>query len=156
MLFEEKVCAVLLAVMVLLIFSQAVVRNCPPLSRMAIAAWLAHATEVLPSGLTWLTFLACGAVTRRKDLLRVDLISNRLSPKNRRRLEGVIWILWGLFFVVLLVLGSAATYRLRGQMTSLAWLPAWAVALSVPLGAALVIWRTLQNLFEMKTREGGN
>ncbi|NOY82475.1 MAG: TRAP transporter small permease subunit [Kiritimatiellaeota bacterium] len=143
---EEVVCAVLLAGMVLLMFSQAMVRNIGPLGRTAFATWLAHATEVLPSGLTWLTFLGCGAVTRRRALLRVELVRSVLSERSRDRLEILVWRLWAAFFAVLLVLGVAAVWIQRRQTTSLAWLPAWAVALSVPLGSALVLWRTTQNL----------
>jgi TRAP-type C4-dicarboxylate transport system permease small subunit len=154
LLVEESICAGLLGGMVMLMFTQAAIRNCTVLSRTALGCWLAHATEVLPSGLTWLTFLACAAVTRRGDLLRVDLIRGRLRPKARRCLDAFVWILWGLFFGVLLVLGTLATVAQRKQMTSISWLPAWAVALSIPLGACLVIWRTVQNLVELWRHTG--
>lgn len=147
---EEIACAVLLGGMVLLMFSQAVVRNIGPLGRTAFATWLAHAVEVLPSGLTWLTFLGCGAVTRRKALLRVRLVENFLSKGNRRRLDILIWMLWGTFFAVLFGLGAAAAWIQRRQTTSVAWLPAWVVALSVPVGSALVLWRTFQGLQELR------
>ena len=150
---EEAVCCFLLALMVVLMFAQAAVRNCGPLTRTDVGAWLAHASEVLPSGLTWLTFLGCSAVTRRKGLLAVDLIRSRLSVDATRRLETAIWILWGLFFLLLAVLGAVATYAQRRQMTSLEWLPAWVVALSIPCGAALVVWRTTQNLVETCERK---
>lgn len=146
LLVEEKLCAVLLAAMVALMFLQALVRNVGPLARTPFATWLAHASEVLPSGLTWLTFLGCGAVTRRRSLLSISLLRNRLGARARRRLELVVWSLWGGFFTVLFVLGLLATYAQRSQMTSIAWLPAWAVALSIPCGSALVVWRTAQNL----------
>ena len=149
MLIEEKVCAGLLALMVLLMFCQAAMRNCAPLGRTVLSAWLAHATEVLPSGLTWLTFLACSAVTRRNELLRINILRQRLPPRARLAVELSLWALWALFFAVLFVLGSVATYGQRRQMTSLTWLPAWAVALSIPVGAALVIWRTLQNMLDL-------
>ena len=148
MLPEELVCAMLLAGMVLLMFLQAAARNAGFLARTGVGTWLAHATEVLPSGLTWLTFLGCSAVTRRRSLLRVSLARSLLKTKGRRRLDAGVWCLWGLFFLVLFVLGVKATYAQRRQMTSIHWLPAWAVALSVPLGAALVLWRTAQNLVD--------
>lgn len=147
LLTEEWLCAILLALMVLLMFAQALARNVPPVARLPVGAWLAHATEVLPSGLTWLTFLGCGAVTRRGDLLSIGLVPSRLKPSGRRRLELVTWALWGAFFTVLFVLGVAATIAQRKQMTSLEWLPQWAVASSIPLGSALVVWRTCQNMW---------
>ncbi len=155
---EEWACALLLALMVVLMFAQALVRNCGPMTRTALGAWLAHASEVLPSGLTWLTFLACSAVTRRNGLLAVDLLRNRLSRAANRRLEAVVWVLWGAFFLLLAVLGGVATYAQRKQMTSLGWLPAWAVAMSIPCGAALVVWRTAQNLRDRgrDARAGGS
>jgi len=154
LLIEEKICAALLVLMVVLVFLQAVVRNCGPLARTALGGWIAHAVEVLPSGLTWVTFLACGAVTRRDDLLRVDVIRQRLRPALRRRLAFVLWGLWAALFGILLVLGGMATYAQRKQMTSIEWLPAWAVSLSIPLGAGLVIWRTVQNLVDLKRGRG--
>ncbi len=150
LLFEEKIAAVLLLAMVGLMFGQAVVRNIPPLGRTVFATWLAHASEVLPSGLTWLTFIGCAAATRRKALLRIELVPNHLSAALRRRWELGIWTLWGLFFAVLAGLGGLAVWGQRGQTTSVAWLPAWAVSLSVPAGAALVVWRTVQNLRELR------
>lgn len=146
LLVEEKLCAVLLAAMVALMFLQAVVRNVGPVARTPFATWLAHASEVLPSGLTWLTFLGCGAVTRRRSLLSISLLRDRLGARPRKRLELAVWSLWGGFFAVLFVLGLLATYAQRSQMTSIAWLPAWAVSLSIPCGSALVVWRTVQNL----------
>jgi len=153
LLFEEWSCAVLLALMVLLMFTQAMSRNLPSLARTELGAWLAHASEVLPSGLTWLTFLACGAVTRRRELLRVDVVAQRLTVSARNRLEAVTWWLWGSFFAVVFVLGIWSTYSQRHQTTSLAWLPQWAVALSIPVGSALVLWRTVQNLRDMRRAE---
>lgn len=147
LLTEEWLCAILLALMVLLMFAQALARNVPPVARTPVGAWLAHATEVLPSGLTWLTFLGCGAVTRRADLLRIGLLPDRLGPCGRRRLEIATWAVWGTFFAILFVLGVAATIAQREQMTSLEWLPQWAVASSIPLGSALVVWRTCQNIW---------
>jgi len=158
---EEIACAVLLGGMVLLMFSQAVVRNIGPLGRTAFATWLAHAIEVLPSGLTWLTFLGCGAVTRRRALLRIRLVENMLSSTDRRRLEFLIWTLWGSFFAVLLGFGAVAAWSQRRQTTSIAWLPGWVVALSVPVGSALVVWRAAQGLCELRNAKrmpttGGN
>jgi len=153
LLAEEWLCAILLALMVLLMFAQALARNVPPVARMPVGAWLSHATEVLPAGLTWLTFLGCGAVTRRAELLRIGLFPNRLGPCGRRRLEIVTWAAWGTFFAVLFVLGVAATIAQRKQMTSLEWLPQWAVASSIPLGSALVVWRTCQNIWATCTGE---
>lgn len=154
LLAEELACAFLLALMVLLMFAQAVSRNCQPLARTAFGAWLAHASEILPSGLTWLTFLACGAVTRRRELLRVDVFLRRFPQAMRRQLETTAWYLWGVFFAVVLVFGCWATYSQRHQTTSIGWLPQWAVALSVPLGSLLVLWRTAQNLRETKGARG--
>ncbi len=152
---EEIACAILLAGMVLLMFSQAMVRNIGPLGRTAFATWLAHATEVLPSGLTWLTFLGCGAVTRRRALLRVELVPSALPPRRRVQLEVLVWGLWAAFFAALLVLGVAAVWVQRRQTTSIAWLPAWAVASSVPLGSALVLWRATRNIRDMWTGKPG-
>ena len=153
LLAEEWLCAALLASMVLLMFTQAMARNVPPIARTALGAWLAHATEVLPSGLTWLTFLGAGAVTRRADLLRIGLVPSRLGACARRRLEIVTWVAWGGFFAALCALGVAATVAQRRQMTSLEWLPQWAVASSIPLGAALVLWRTCQNIRDLRARK---
>ena len=151
LLMEEKLCAALLAGMVALMFLQALVRNVGPVARTPFATWLAHASEVLPSGLTWLTFLGCGAVTRHRSLLSISLLRDRLGSRARLRLERATWALWGGFFAVLFVLGLFAAYAQRSQMTSIAWLPAWAVSLSIPCGSGLVVWRTLQNL-----RAGGS
>ena len=155
LLIEEKLGAALLAVMVALMFAQAATRNCGALAGTAFGNWLAHATEVLPSGLTWLTFLACGAVTRRNDLLRVELLRAWLAPAWQRRMGLVLWWAWLLFFAVLGGTGLWAAGAQRHQTTKLAWLPAWAVALSVPAGSALVIWRTLQVLRESRRLAAG-
>lgn len=146
LLIEEILAAILLGGMVLLMFAQALVRNLPVLARAEFGTWVAHAVEILPCGLTWLTFLACAAVTRRRELLRVELLRGRLPVRWRMKLDNVVWALWGAFFFVLFVLGLRATLAQRHQMTSLEWLPGWVVALSVPLGAALVVWRTVQNI----------
>ena len=147
---EEKVAGVLLAAMVVLMFVQALIRNVPPLGRTVFATWTAHAVEVLPSGLTWLTFIGCAAATRRRALLRIELLPNHLHGETRWRWEILIWALWGAFFAVLFVLGAIATWGQRHQTTSVDWLPAWVVSLSVPVGAALVVWRTAQNLREQR------
>lgn len=147
-LTEEILAAILLGGMVLLMFAQALVRNLPVLARAEFGTWVAHAVEILPCGLTWLTFLGCAAVTRRQQLLRVDLLRGRLPVRWRTKLDSAVWCLWGAFFLVLFVLGLRVTLAQRHQMTSLEWLPGWAVALSVPLGAVLVVWRTVQNIWD--------
>lgn len=154
LLLEEYVCAALLALMVALMFTQSMLRNAPVLARTEFAAWMAHATEVLPSGLTWLTFLGCGAVTRRRELLRVNILGPLLKPPARRRVECLIWALWGTCFAALFALGCWATFEQRRQMTSLEWLPQWAVSLSVPVGSAFVLWRTVQNLRDLTRTPG--
>ncbi len=155
MLVEERLCAVLLGSMVLLLFLQAAIRNCGALGRTPLGAWFAHATEVLPAGLTWLTFLGCGAVTRRRELLKISVITARCSCVWQERLEVAVWALWLSFFAVLGALGLWATYSQRHQMTSLAWLPQWAVALSIPLGSALVVWRSAQVIAEIRADSAG-
>jgi len=149
---EEYACAVLLAGMVGLMFAHALVRNVGPLGRTQFATWLAHGIEVLPSGLTWLTFLGVSAVTRRGGLLRIDVLLRRLPDKVRGRLERGVLLGWGVFFAALFCLGVWATWQQRGQMTSIRWLPAWAVSLSIPVGAVLVVVRTVQRGREMRGR----
>jgi TRAP-type C4-dicarboxylate transport system permease small subunit len=67
----------------------------------------------------------------------------------------VLWSLWGLFFAAILMLGVLATYAQRHQTTSVDWLPAWAVALSLPIGSGLVLWRTVQNVVDLWRGEPG-
>ncbi len=94
--------------------------------------------------------LACAYVLQRNEHIRIDLISARLSPHWRARLDTIGHALFTLpFCVVMIVTGVPFFWRAlkdHETSTSVGGLLIWPAKLLVPLAFALLLAQILANL----------
>jgi len=78
----------------------------------------------------------------------VDVLANRVSAKNRRRLTIVALLAGALFTAIVLWIGSRFVYGVaqNGTVSADLEVKMWIVYMAVPLGSALMCFRFLQTL----------
>ena len=136
---EESASAVLLVVMVSISFMNVVTRNIANLS-------LAFTEELTVYLFVWMTLLGT-ALAFKTGSNMVVVFFNQLFPKPARR---VIYIFSNLltvvFFAVLCYLGilEVRDEIMLGAMTESIYMPLWYFTVSIPVGSALIIFRTVR------------
>jgi len=140
MVVEERIVAVLMCVMVLMVVGQV-------LSRYVLHVSLSHTEELVRYCFVWATFLGASAAVHRGKHLSIAGAFTFLP----RRIVRYIRLLAGaggvLFFAVLLVYGvRIVALQIRtGQTTAAMGLPMWIFGLAVPVCALFVIYRIVQS-----------
>ncbi|MFA7438853.1 TRAP transporter small permease [Castellaniella sp.] len=92
---------------------------------------------------------ALPAVQHRHAFIRVEIVTDRLTPRARGRLQGLLAWLEALVFAILAVqfLLSARTTARAGEVTDILRLPQWpvyaAVAVAFALVSAMAVQQTL-------------
>jgi TRAP-type C4-dicarboxylate transport system permease small subunit len=147
--FYEKVCAVemgaaivCLSVSVFAIFMSALMRvfNMPLRWGLDIALLL----------FTWSTFLGADIAFRKKCLVSVDMLINRLPQTARRVLEAVVYALMVAAIVFLIIYGTRLTYLSRMRpFQAIPGLSYSLVAASVPVSMFLMLISALIQIYEV-------
>ncbi len=138
MLIEERIIAVLLCIMVLMVFAQI-------LSRYIFHSSLSHTEELVRYFFVWVTFLGIAAAVARKKHLSVAIASSFLPEKVMtwtRRASGVCAVLFAaviLFTGVRVVLLQVRTH----QTTAALGMPMWIMGLAIPVCALVLIARLI-------------
>lgn len=138
----EAVLAVLMAVMVVAIFLQVVMRyvfNQP----------LAWSEELARFAMIWVTFAGAFVAFKRKRHISVDSLVSLLKPGARRVLRFVVDLMVLLFAVVMLWYGYEAMTVTFGQEAPGLGIPMWTVYVSVPLGGLLVLIYALVRVLQL-------
>lgn len=105
--------------------------------------------ELVRFGLVWLSMLASAYVVGKKSHLAVTLLSDKLSGKNKRRLEIIVQILFLLFASIIMVYGGwKAVSVTMGQISPSLSLSMGYVYLSVPVSGVIMFIYSLLNLLE--------
>ncbi len=139
MILEEIILAILIMTMVILAAAQA-------FSRRFFHISLSHTEEIVRYLFVWATFLgAAGAAYRGRHLSAAGRRRETNAPFYRkvRFITGLCAIL---FMAALFIYGIkiAALQAITAQKTAALGLPMWWIGLSVPVGAALIMYRILQ------------
>lgn len=99
--------------------------------------------------LIWVGLLGAAYATGQKQHLAIDLISNKLSIQNQKRLQTFINILIFVFAVVVLLIGGAnlvyITFHLN-QISSALQIPVGYVYLAIPVSGLFIIYYAINDI----------
>jgi len=129
---EQALIALLLAGMILLVFTQIVCRH--------LGRSFSFTEEINQQMFVWVTVLGMALAAGRRQLLGLTLLS-RNSEKRKRRFARVAFaslLLYGVSMVALSVKMVWTQYSTGKTTPAMGW-PIWLVGLAVPAGFLLVI-----------------
>ncbi len=133
---EEKIIAVLMCVMVVMVAAQV-------LGRYVFHSSLSFTEEIVRYLFVWATFIGAAAAVRGGRHLSISS-GIRLLPASVRRWNGVLcWTGAVVFATVLVVYGiRVVSLQIRtGQTTAALGFPMWVVGLAIPVSAILLVVR---------------
>ncbi len=146
MLIEEKIIAVLMCLMVLMVAVQV-------LSRYVVHTSISYTEEIVRYFFVWATFLGASAATYKKKHLSVAA-AFKIVPARMVKLIKYSTGIAALIFSSLLTLYGLKIVHLQiktGQTTAALGFPMWIIGLAVPVCSILMIVR----LVMLALRKGG-
>ncbi len=148
--FEENVLILLLFVSLVIVFLQVVMRY-------VFQNSLSWSEELARYLFIWLTWLSTGYAVRQKRHLRIEMVGDLLSERGKIMLDIVAMTLWCAFTIFLVVKGggiAAAIWR-RGQVTAALEMPVALTYAAVPVGAAIMAIRLVEEILGQCRRLAG-
>jgi C4-dicarboxylate transporter DctQ subunit len=138
-LFEEYLCAFLIALMATLAFANVIVRYLTDQS-------LAFTEELIINLFVLATLLGTSMAFKRGAHLGMTFIDTVLSPKALRWVAGLVAVCGIALFVVLFYYGvDMVIQEYESEMVTYSMaLPMWWFGLSVPVGSFIVVIRVVQ------------
>lgn len=140
----------LVSVMVLSVCIQVINRNSLQFSLF----WL---DEIARFSLVWATFIGASIALKDKELIALDLISNRLSSKAKKVFDLIIEIIVFLFILVLFYYSIKLMFdpSVLDQRSSALRMPQSFVYLSIPVSMLFMAVYTFSNITQT-LEKGGN
>lgn len=137
---EELLAGGMLVLISVLVFLSAVART--------IGMPVNWAQDVSLLAFGWLTFIGSDIVAKSGNLIRIDMLANKLPKSVQKVLTVIFDVMMALFLLILIVYGfilvSQSWYRTFNTLKmSYAW-----CTLSVPLGALLMIFTIIEKLIK--------
>jgi len=137
--FEEVLCAILFAIMGIIMFVNVI-------SRYLLKYSLAFTEELVVSFFVWLTLLGAAIAFREGSHLSFNFITNRLPIKIQKVLVWLSAFLGSFLFLVLIYF---ALYQISEEITlkitsSGIGVPQWWYSIGMPIWSVLVIIRIFQ------------
>jgi TRAP-type C4-dicarboxylate transport system permease small subunit len=138
-LFEEYLCAFLIALMATLAFANVIVRYLSDQS-------LAFTEELIINLFVLATLLGTSMAFKRGAHLGMTFIDTLLPPKALRWIAGLVAVCGVVLFAVLFYFGvDMVIQEYESEMVTYSMaLPMWWFGLSVPVGSAIVLIRVIQ------------
>jgi C4-dicarboxylate transporter DctQ subunit len=121
---------------------------------LAPLSWTEELTIYL---IVWVVFVGGSVAVRTHSHITVDLLPMVLSAVGRRYLRILVFFVASVFFVWFIYYSAAHTLRVRalGQVTPAMQAPMWLAYLAMPVGASLMLLRTVQMLVHsIRSRAG--
>lgn len=148
--FEENFLLLLLLVSVILIFMQVVMRY-------VFQNSLSWSEELGRYLFIWLTWLSTGYAVRQKRHLRIEMVGDLLSERGKLILDIAAMTMWCAFTIFLVVKGWGITSMIfrRGQLTAALEIPAAFTYAAVPVGAAIMAARLVDETLKQCRRLAG-
>lgn len=153
---EERICAITMAIMLLITFANVV-------SRYVLHYSIAFTEEITTNLFVLLCTMGVAIAAKRGSHLGLSLIPDSLSDKKKAVLVGVTNIISGIFGLVLLYTGTLMVIHQKSiqAMSICLQCPSWIYGLSLPVGAFFIILRfgqgayfSFKDVFNMKTETG--
>ena len=145
---EELVMAAVLCIMVAMVAVQVA-------SRYVFHSSLSFTEEIVRYLFVWMTFLGIGAAARRGRHLSIAGAFTFIPPGVMRRIRMAAWGCAAVFSVLLIVFGLRVVMLQieTHQTTAVMGIPMWIIGLSVPVCAALLLFRLIQAVPDRKERQ---
>lgn len=147
--FEEVLCAVLFAIMGIIMFINVI-------SRYLLKYSLAFTEELVVSFFVWLTLLGAAVAFRQGSHLGFGFITDRLPTRIQKAFVWFSALLGVVLFVVLIyfsILQIKDEIGLKITSSGIG-VPQWWYSIGMPLWGFLVIIRILQGAIEMSRKTG--
>lgn len=141
--WEEYLLVTSLAVNVILVFAQVIMRY---VFRYSLS-WTEELARYI---FVWQIWLGASLGVKYRKHIRVELINSLLSVKWRQRIEIVVLVLWLIMTMFLSINGQYLVELLlaRKQLSPALRLPMGYMYASVPVGCFIMSLRLLQELFK--------
>ena len=145
---EKAVSCVSVAVMAVLVFANVI-------ARYVFNSPLAFSDEIASYLFILMSFMGTAIAARRKAHLGLSIVTDKLSPRGRKYV-GVVMYLISAFFCLLIVIFGAqmvmSQIRLSQETATMQW-PEWIYGLFVPVGAAFALIAFLEVAVKMIRNE---
>jgi TRAP-type C4-dicarboxylate transport system permease small subunit len=139
--FEEYLLVASLVFSTILIFVQVV-------ARYVFSSSISWSEELARYLFLWQTWLGTALAVKYNKHIRVDILMNYLSEKNKKILNDFVRVIW-IGFICILAYKSfqlTAMQFSRNQLSPALQIPMWIPYASVPVGCTLMIIRLIQRL----------
>lgn len=106
----------------------------------------------------WATYLAVATLLRRRELIRITLLTERLGPGGRRAAEAFALLVIAAFCAVAIWYGTEIlldSVRLGRSTSTLLDVPQWTTEIVIPLGFALLLVQCAVELARLAAGRGG-
>jgi TRAP-type transport system small permease protein len=141
------------ALMALMMFAMIAVVFANVVLRYGFASALLSSVEVSRFLFVWIVMLGAAACLRHGEHLRLDLFADALSPRPRRLLFALTWIIILAFSLMLFLGGLRQTTANWANIQPMSGLPVGALYLAGVVGgalmAAIAALRILSDLFSL-------
>lgn len=140
--FEEITLVVMLAIMVILVFLQVVMRY-------VFESSLSWSEEVSRFFFLWIIWLGSAYATKKNSHISIDFITSRLPKKALKIVIILKYVIWMAFAIFLAYVSWKLTFLIfeRGQLSAALRIPMGFGYASIPFGITLMIIRLIQNFF---------
>ena len=142
---EEKFLIITLGIMVILVFSQVVLRMCGHSN-----SWSEELSRYIYIWESWIGLSFC---QKFHGHIRITAVTAKLPPTGQKIMEIFVILCCAVFSAILAVIGFQMTGYLTelGTVTPYLRLPYWIIYLSLPIGCVAYVIRLLIDLFEIIT-----
>ena len=137
---EEYMVVILTSIMTILLFLQV-------LFRFVLNLPLAWVEEISLYSMVWLCYFGCSLAIKKREHLKMEIITNFLRPKAKKVLDLISLVLFFAFavFVLYHVTLLTADILQRGQVTAVLEIPKWIPYAGVPVAFLLMLIRMIQD-----------
>ncbi len=138
--FEEIVLVAVLAIMVVLVFLQVVMRY-------VFQASLSWSEELARYMFLWIIWLGAAYATKEGSHISLDVITSRLPRKGQLIANALKYIIWIGFAIFLAYISWQLAFKIfeRGQVSAAMRIPMGYAYASIPFGMSLMLFRILEN-----------
>lgn len=136
----EKVVAVLLAAMAIVVFLQVIFRY-------VFHASLPWSEELSRYILVWLTFLSASIAVRRNAHIGVEAVVNFLPLKAKKAVKSIAYLLTFILFIILIYYGGKVVQITMHQMSPAMRIPMGYMYAAVLVGACLMTLHLFVRIF---------
>ncbi|WP_297871555.1 TRAP transporter small permease [uncultured Oscillibacter sp.] len=141
---EKVVSCVCVSVMAVLVFANVI-------ARYVFNHSLAFSDEMSTYLFVLMSFMGTAIAARRRAHLGLSIVTDRVSPKVRKTINIVMYIIAALFCLLIVVFGVQmvlSQYRLGQETAAMQW-PEWIYGSFVPIGAAFSMIAFIEGAVDM-------